>query len=275
MRSAEGATRSEATPERTGRRFASRPVASRRPATGAEHRHHFDQTGYVAQPGPSRSQGAFEHVRSMVSREAGSKRAAAILCTRVAVPGYRAHRLPRCPGLLPAGGDRARVRLPNRAVIIAANHLSAADEVFTPVAARRQVAYFAKAEHFTGGGLRGRFVARVFREFGHIPVDRADPRAAADTIGTGVDLLAEGKALGIYPEGTSSPDGRLYRFRTGVARLALRSGGTGDPSWAGRQRRCPDRRGPTVAPSPNRGALRGAAGFLRTSRGRPSVTGVT
>jgi 1-acyl-sn-glycerol-3-phosphate acyltransferase len=108
--------------------------------------------------------------------------------------------------------------------IIAANHLSAADEVFTPVSARRQVVYFAKAEYFTQPGLRGRFMARLFREFGHVPVDRADTHAAASTIQTGVELLAEGKALGIYPEGTRSPDGRLHKFRTGVARLALRSG---------------------------------------------------
>jgi 1-acyl-sn-glycerol-3-phosphate acyltransferase len=109
-------------------------------------------------------------------------------------------------------------------VIIAANHLSAADEVFTPVSARRQVVYFAKAEYFTQPGLRGRFVARMFREYGHIPVDRADTQAAASTIQTGVELLADGKALGIFPEGTRSPDGRLHKFRTGVARLALRSG---------------------------------------------------
>ncbi|MEO9221085.1 MAG: lysophospholipid acyltransferase family protein, partial [Mycobacteriaceae bacterium] len=134
----------------------------------------------------------------------------------IAYPAVRAYFRPVVTGLefVPRSG----------AVIIAANHLSAADEVFTPVAARRQVAYFAKAEYFTGRGLRGRIVARVFREFGHVPVDRDDPRAAAATIGTGVDLLAMGKALGIYPEGTRSPDGRLYRFRTGVARLALRSG---------------------------------------------------
>ncbi|MCW2493055.1 MAG: phospholipid/glycerol acyltransferase, partial [Frankiales bacterium] len=112
----------------------------------------------------------------------------------------------------------------NGCVIIAANHLSAADEVFTPVAARRQVVYFAKAEYFTQPGLRGRFVARMFREYGHVPVDRADTQAAASTIQTGVELLADGKALGIYPEGTRSPDGRLHKFRTGVARLALRSG---------------------------------------------------
>ncbi len=110
------------------------------------------------------------------------------------------------------------------AAIIAGNHLSAADEVFTPVSARRQVVYLAKAEYFAQPGLRGRFVARLFREFGHVPVDRADPHAAASTIQIGVELLAAGKALGIYPEGTRSPDGRLHRFRTGVARLALRSG---------------------------------------------------
>jgi 1-acyl-sn-glycerol-3-phosphate acyltransferase len=110
------------------------------------------------------------------------------------------------------------------AAIIAANHLSAADEVFTPVSARPQVVYFAKAEYFTRPGLRGRFVSRLFREFGHVAVDRVDTRAPAATIQTGVDLLADGKALGIYPEGTRSPDGRLRKFHTGVARLALRSG---------------------------------------------------
>jgi 1-acyl-sn-glycerol-3-phosphate acyltransferase len=113
---------------------------------------------------------------------------------------------------------------PTGAAIIAANHLSAADEIFTPISARRQVVYFAKAEYFTRPGLRGRFMARLFREFGHVPVDRNDTRAAASTIDIGVELLAAGKALGIYPEGTRSPDGRLHKFRTGVARLALRSG---------------------------------------------------
>src|SRR6266508_2443413 len=110
------------------------------------------------------------------------------------------------------------------APVISRYHLSAADEVFTPVSARRQVVYLAKAEYFAQPGLRGRFVARLFREFGHVPVDRADPHAAASTIQIGVELLAAGTALGIYPEGTRSPDGRLHRFRTGVARLALRSG---------------------------------------------------
>lgn len=108
--------------------------------------------------------------------------------------------------------------------ILAANHLSAADEVFTPITAGRQVLYFAKAEYFNAPGLRGKITAWSFREFGHVPVDRDNPRAAANTIDVGVELLAQQKALGIYPEGTRSPDGRLHKFRTGVARLALRSG---------------------------------------------------
>jgi 1-acyl-sn-glycerol-3-phosphate acyltransferase len=108
--------------------------------------------------------------------------------------------------------------------IIAANHLSAADEVFTPITARRQVVYFAKAEYFAGRGLRGRALAWIFTEFGLVPVERTNPRAAASTIDIGTELLADGKILGIYPEGTRSPDGRLHKFRTGVARLALRSG---------------------------------------------------
>jgi 1-acyl-sn-glycerol-3-phosphate acyltransferase len=134
----------------------------------------------------------------------------------VGYPAVRAYFRPHVTGLehMPRVGS----------AIIAANHLSAADEVFTPVAACRQVVYFAKAEYFTRPGIRGRFVASVFREFGHIPVDRADTHAAATTIQTGADLLARGVALGIYPEGTRSPDGRLHKFRTGVARLALRSG---------------------------------------------------
>lgn len=131
-------------------------------------------------------------------------------------PALRAYFRPRATGVeyVPRTGP----------AIIAANHISASDEVFTPMAARRQVHYFAKAEYFTGAGLRGEVVAWVFRELGQVPVDRSDPKAAAGTIDVGVDLLAEGKLLGIYPEGTRSPDGRLHKFRTGVARLALRSG---------------------------------------------------
>ena len=108
--------------------------------------------------------------------------------------------------------------------IIAANHVSFADEVFTPLAARREVFYFAKAEYFTTPGLRGKAMAAFFHGMGQVPVHRGDTRSAAAVIDIGVEVLAEGHALGIYPEGTRSPDGRLYRFRTGVARVALRSG---------------------------------------------------
>lgn len=109
-------------------------------------------------------------------------------------------------------------------VILAANHLSFADEFFTPMAARRQVHYFAKAEYFTAPGLRGRMMAAFFHGMGQVPVARADTKSAAAVIDIGVEVLREGKALGIFPEGTRSPDGQLHKFRTGVARLALRSG---------------------------------------------------
>jgi 1-acyl-sn-glycerol-3-phosphate acyltransferase len=109
-------------------------------------------------------------------------------------------------------------------VILAANHQSFADEFFIPLGARRQVFYFAKAEYFTAPGLRGKAMAAFFHGMGQVPVERDDLRSAAAVIEIGVQVLGEGRALGIFPEGTRSPDGRLYKFRTGVARLALRSG---------------------------------------------------
>jgi 1-acyl-sn-glycerol-3-phosphate acyltransferase len=109
-------------------------------------------------------------------------------------------------------------------VILAANHESFADEFLIPLAARRQVFYFAKSEYFTAPGLRGRAMAAFFHGMGQVPVARTDPRSAAAVIEIGMEVLGEGRALGIFPEGTRSPDGNLYKFRTGVARLALRSG---------------------------------------------------
>jgi 1-acyl-sn-glycerol-3-phosphate acyltransferase len=109
-------------------------------------------------------------------------------------------------------------------VIIAANHVSFADEVFTPLAARRRVSYLAKAEYFTSPGLRGKVMATFFDAIGQVPVERGDMRAAAASVDVCVGLLAQGRAFGIYPEGTRSPDGRLYKFRTGVGRIALRTG---------------------------------------------------
>lgn len=113
---------------------------------------------------------------------------------------------------------------PTGPVIVAANHESFADEFLIPLGARRQVFYFAKAEYFTAPGLRGRAMAAFFHGMGQVPVEREDTRSAAAVIDIGVGVLAEGRALGIFPEGTRSPDGRLYKFRTGVARLAIRSG---------------------------------------------------
>jgi 1-acyl-sn-glycerol-3-phosphate acyltransferase len=109
-------------------------------------------------------------------------------------------------------------------VIIAGNHVSFADEIFTPLAARRQVLYLAKAEYFESPGLKGRAMAAFFGGLGLVPVRRDVMHAAAAAIDLCVDVLRSGNAFGIYPEGTRSPDGRLHRFRTGVARIALRTG---------------------------------------------------
>jgi 1-acyl-sn-glycerol-3-phosphate acyltransferase len=110
------------------------------------------------------------------------------------------------------------------AAILASNHLSAADWIFMPLSLRRRVTFLAKAEYFTGRGLKG-FLQRVFfAGSGQVPIDRTDASAAEDAIRTGIGILNEGKLLGIYPEGTRSPDRRLFRGKTGVARMALETG---------------------------------------------------
>ncbi len=110
------------------------------------------------------------------------------------------------------------------AAIIASNHLSFSDSIFMPLMVKRKVIFVAKAEYFTGKGLRGLLIKMFFVGTGTIPVDRSGGRAAQAAIETGLRVLREGKLFGIYPEGTRSPDGRLYRGKTGVARLALESG---------------------------------------------------
>lgn len=110
------------------------------------------------------------------------------------------------------------------AVILAGNHISFADEIFTPLAARRQVFYLAKSEYFTSPGIRGGAMAAFFGGIGQVPVERGDMRAAAASVEVCVEVLNQGRAFGIYPEGTRSPDGQLHRFRTGIARIALRTG---------------------------------------------------
>jgi len=108
--------------------------------------------------------------------------------------------------------------------IIASNHLSFSDSIFMPLMVKRKVTFVAKAEYFTGKGIKGWLVKMFFVGTGTIPVDRAGGRAAQAALDTQLRVLREGNLAGIYPEGTRSPDGRLYRGKTGVARLALESG---------------------------------------------------
>jgi 1-acyl-sn-glycerol-3-phosphate acyltransferase len=106
--------------------------------------------------------------------------------------------------------------------ILAGNHLSFADHLFMPLEIPgRKVTFLAKAEYFTEKGIKGRLKAGFFRSAGQLPIDRTGGRASEAALRTGLRVLRRGHLLGIYPEGTRSPDGRLYRGRTGVARLAL------------------------------------------------------
>jgi 1-acyl-sn-glycerol-3-phosphate acyltransferase len=109
-------------------------------------------------------------------------------------------------------------------VILASNHLSFADSLVIPIVAPRKVVFLAKSDYFTGTGLTGRAQRLWFEGMGMLPVDRDDSRAAIASLDTALDVLARGEAFGIYPEGTRSRDGRLYRGRTGVAHLALTAG---------------------------------------------------
>jgi 1-acyl-sn-glycerol-3-phosphate acyltransferase len=109
-------------------------------------------------------------------------------------------------------------------VILACNHLSFSDSIFTPLVVARRVTFVAKAEYFTGKGLKGRLMRWFFSSTGTIPVDRSGGKAAQAALDTLLRVLREGGVAGIYPEGTRSPDGRLYRGKTGVARLAVEGG---------------------------------------------------
>jgi 1-acyl-sn-glycerol-3-phosphate acyltransferase len=108
--------------------------------------------------------------------------------------------------------------------ILASNHLSFSDSIFMPLMVRRKVTFVAKAEYFLGTGIKGRLIKAFFVGTGTIPIDRSGGRAAQVAMDTGLAILRAGGLFGIYPEGTRSPDGRLYRGKTGVARLALESG---------------------------------------------------
>lgn len=105
--------------------------------------------------------------------------------------------------------------------ILASNHLSFSDSFILPLMVRRHITFLAKSDYFTGRGVKGRLVAWFFRSVGQVPVDRSGGRASEAAIHTGVRILRQGDLLGIYPEGTRSPNGTMYRGRTGIARMAL------------------------------------------------------
>ncbi|WP_018654444.1 lysophospholipid acyltransferase family protein [Actinomadura flavalba] len=109
-------------------------------------------------------------------------------------------------------------------LIVASNHLSFIDSFIIPLSLPRPVTYIAKAEYFGGGGLKGRFVHWFMTTLGHVPIERGAQRAAMGALEQAVGILDGGGAFAIYPEGTRSPDGRLYRGRTGVGWLVLASG---------------------------------------------------
>jgi 1-acyl-sn-glycerol-3-phosphate acyltransferase len=109
-------------------------------------------------------------------------------------------------------------------LLLASNHLSVTDSTFLPMAVARHVTFMAKAEYFTATGPLGRFVSWFMARDGQVAVNRDDQLAAVKSLDACLEVLRRGDAFAIYPEGTRSPDGRLYRGRTGVAWLALKSG---------------------------------------------------
>jgi 1-acyl-sn-glycerol-3-phosphate acyltransferase len=120
--------------------------------------------------------------------------------------------------------SRGRENVPRRGpVILVSNHLSFADHFFGPLPLPRKLVFLAKAEYFTGTGIKGLASRAFFAGSGQIPIDRTGGEAAERALRSGLRVLAGGNVLGIYPEGTRSPDGQLYKGRTGVARLALES----------------------------------------------------
>ena len=108
--------------------------------------------------------------------------------------------------------------------IVVSNHLSLVDSLFLPMMVDRQMAFLAKSDYFTGKGLKGWLIRFFMTSSGQLPIDRSGGRASEASLQAGLAVLAEGKVLAIYPEGTRSPDGRLYRGRTGVARMVLEAG---------------------------------------------------
>lgn len=109
-------------------------------------------------------------------------------------------------------------------VILASNHLSFVDSIFLPLMLERPVVFLAKSEYFTGKGIKGWLTRLFFKGTGQLPIDRSGGKASEASLNTGLAVLSRGEVLGIYPEGTRSPDAKLYRGRTGIARMVLEAG---------------------------------------------------
>ena len=107
------------------------------------------------------------------------------------------------------------------AVILASNHLSVVDSIFLPLVIERRISFLAKSDYFMGRGVKGWAIKNFLKGTGMLPIDRSGGKASEASLNTGLKVLARGEVLGIYPEGTRSPDGKLYRGRTGVARMIL------------------------------------------------------
>jgi 1-acyl-sn-glycerol-3-phosphate acyltransferase len=105
--------------------------------------------------------------------------------------------------------------------IIVSNHVSFVDSIFLPLVVPRTMSFLAKSDYFTGRGVKGFFVRTFMKATGQLPIDRAGGKASEASLNTGLGVISEGRILGIYPEGTRSPDGRMYRGRAGVARMVL------------------------------------------------------
>ena len=109
-------------------------------------------------------------------------------------------------------------------MILASNHLAVADSFYLPLVVHRRITFLAKAEYFTGTGIKGWFTRWFYTAAGQVPIDRTDADSAKDALAAAQRVLNAGKLLGMYPEGTRSPDGRLYKGKTGLARVALETG---------------------------------------------------
>src|SRR6478735_4199060 len=176
-------------------------------------------TGHLKGPWNSYFRGPFAHLRTRIGRPTSNRKTGRVMYAivhSVVAPLSKLIWRPTVRGLenIPATGP----------VILASNHLSFADSVVIPVVVPRTVAFLAKSDYFTGTGVKGAMSRAWFEGLGMLPVDRDDSKAALTSLDTALGVLGRGEAFGIYPEGTRSRDGRLYRGRTGVAHLALTAG---------------------------------------------------